>query len=46
VLDLLAFQANVRNPVLSATVWAACHVELELLIELRQPLLKLVEASA
>ena len=38
VLDLLAFDADVGNPVLAAAVGAAGHMQLELLIELRQPL--------
>ena len=46
VLDLLAFEADVGDPVLAAAVGAAGDVELELLIELRQPLFELVNQPA
>src|SRR5579872_33468 len=36
-LYLLALNSNVRNPVLAAAVGAAGHVQLQWLIELRQP---------
>ncbi len=40
VLDLLAFDADVGDPVLAAAVGAAGDVEPELLIELRQRALR------
>ena len=46
VLDLLAFEANVGDPVLAAAVRAACDVQLQLLIELRQPLFELIHQPA
>src|SRR5208337_449194 len=46
MLDLLALEADVGDPVLAAAVGAAGNVELELLIELRQPLLELVDQPA
>src|SRR5262245_59064447 len=36
--DLFAFQADIGNPVLAATVGAASDVELQLLVKLGQPL--------
>ena len=46
VLDLLAFHADVGDPMLTASVGAACDVEAKLLVELRQALLKLVDKPA
>src|SRR5579862_8222944 len=46
VLDLLSFQANVSDPMLAATIWAASNVNLELLIKLRQPFFHLVHQPA
>src|ERR1700722_17207836 len=46
LLDLFALQSNIGNPMLSATVRAARHMQSELLIELRQPLLKLFHQPA
>ena len=46
MLDLLAFDADVGDPVLSATVGAAGDVEAKLLVELRQALFKFVDKPA
>ena len=46
VLDFFAFDADVRNPVLAATIRATGHVQLELLIKSRQPLLEFVNQPA
>ncbi len=46
VFDLLAFEADVGDPVLAATVGAAGDVKAELLIELGQALLELVDEPA
>jgi hypothetical protein len=46
VLDLLAFDADVGNPVLAAAVGAAGYVELELLVESGQALFKFVDDPA
>ena len=46
VLDLLAFDADVRDPVLAAAIRASSHVQAELLIELRDPLLELADEPA
>ena len=46
VLDLLAFDADVGDPVLAAAVGAAGDVQPQLLIELRQALFKLVDQPA
>ena len=46
VLDLLAFEADVGDPVLAAAVGAAGDVELELLVELGQALFELVDEPA
>src|ERR1700721_2747565 len=42
MLDLLAFDAHVGDPVLAAAIGAAGYGELQLLIELRQPNLHLL----
>ncbi len=42
MLDLLSLEPNVRNPVLPATIGATGHVQLQLLIELRQTLFHLI----
>ena len=41
LLDLLPLKPNVRNPVLPALVRASRHMQLDLLVEPRQPLLHL-----
>ena len=46
VLDLLAFHADVGDPVLAAAIRAAGHIQPELLIELRQPLFQFVHQPA
>jgi hypothetical protein len=46
VLDLLAFDADVGDPVLAAAIGAAGDVQLELLVELRQALFELVDEPA
>ena len=46
VLDLLAFHADVGDPVLAAAVGAAGDVEAKLLIELRQALFEFVDKPA
>ena len=46
VLDLLALDADVGDPVLSAAVGAAGDVQPELLIEFGQPLFKLIDEPA
>src|SRR5208282_4764123 len=46
VLDLFAFDADVGDPVLSATVGAAGDVEAKLLVELRYALFKFVDKPA
>ena len=46
VLYLLALQADVGDPVLPAAVGAAGHIQLELLIELRQALFQLLDQPA
>ena len=46
VLDLLAFHADVGDPVLAAAVGASGYVEAELLVELRQALLELIDEPA
>ena len=46
MLDLLAFEANVGDPMLAATVGASGDVELELLIESGKPLLHLLHEPA
>ena len=46
VLDLLAFDADVGDPVLAAAVGAAGDVEPELLIELRNALFEFVDEPA
>src|SRR5580704_19425436 len=46
MLDLLAFQANIGDPVLAASIGAARHVQFQLLIELRDALLKLLNQPA
>ena len=38
ILDLLTFDTDIGNPVLTATVWAAGDVQLQILVEARQPL--------
>ena len=43
MLDLLALDADVRDPVLAATIRAASHIQLELLIESRQPLFEFID---
>src|SRR5215472_8649968 len=42
LLDLLAFEPNVGNPVLAAGIWAARNIQLERLIELRHTLFELL----
>ena len=46
VLDLLAFDADVGDPVLAAAVGAAGDVELELLVEAGQALFELLDEPA
>ena len=46
VLDLLAFHADVRDPVLAATIGAAGDVGAQLLVELRQALFQFVHQPA
>jgi hypothetical protein len=46
MLDLFAFNADVRNPMLAAAVGATSHVELQLLIESRQPFFKFINQPA
>jgi hypothetical protein len=46
VLDLLAFDANVRNPVLSAAIGTAGHMQAKLLVKLGQPLFKFADKPA
>src|SRR5260370_18647308 len=43
LLDLLALESNVGDPVLSAGVGAARHVQLDLLVKARQPILHLAD---
>ena len=43
VLDLLAFHPNVGDPMLSAAIGAASHVQFELLVEAGQPLFELID---
>src|SRR5581483_12380012 len=45
-LDLLAFETDIGDPVLAATVGAAGDVQLELLIEFRQPVLEFFHKPA
>ena len=42
MLDLLAFNANISNPMLAAAIRTASNIELELLIEAGDPLFELV----
>ena len=46
VLDLLAFDADVGDPVLAAAIGAAGDVQAELLVELRQALFEFVDEPA
>src|ERR1035437_5491603 len=46
VLDLLAFDANICDPMLAATVRATRYVKPKLLIKLRQPLFESVDQPA
>src|SRR5580658_9126415 len=46
MLDLLAFDADVGDPMLSAAIGAAGHVQLQLLVEARQPHLEFVNNPA
>src|SRR5271165_233216 len=41
--DFLAFDADVGNPVLAASVGAAGHIELELLVEARKTLFEFID---
>jgi hypothetical protein len=45
-LELLAFQSDIGNAVLAATVWAACHIQFQLLIKLRNALFQLLNQPA
>src|SRR6202158_235015 len=45
-LQLLAFDSNVRDPVLAAAIWASSDVQLELLLESRQSLIELFREPA
>src|SRR5207244_13075522 len=45
-LDLFALNANVSDPVLTATVRTPCDMELQVLIETRQPLLQFLDQPA
>src|SRR5262245_5041869 len=46
LFDLLAFDADIGNPVLSATVGAAGYVQLDLLVEARQSFVKFARKPA
>src|ERR1700760_3147919 len=46
MLDFFAFKADVGNPMLAAAIRAAGHVQLQLLIELRNPFLDLFDQPA
>src|SRR5580765_7279174 len=46
LLDLLAFNADVRDPVLPAAIRAAGDVQLELLLKARQPLIEFLRKPA
>src|ERR1700677_912981 len=46
VLDLLAFDSDVGDPMLAASVGATGHVELELLVEARQALFEFIDNPA
>jgi hypothetical protein len=46
MLDLFAFHPDVGNPMLTAAIRAAGHVQLELLVETREPFFELIDNPA
>ncbi len=46
LLDLLSFDANIRDPMLATTVGAASDVKFQVLIEVRKPFIELFDQPA